>query len=82
MVLRKAGYNVFGRILGDERSSCHIGLGVKLEDGSYLLAVHFNQSGNHMSGPYRTMLELDTALGFGNNYYERGPFFCDWNERF
>jgi hypothetical protein len=32
-VLTKAGYDVFGRILGDE-IECHIGLGIRLEDGS------------------------------------------------
>ena len=78
IVLTKAGYDVFGRVVGDETVDCHIGLGIRLEDGSYLLAVHFNGSGNHMSGPYKTLLELDKALGYGYGYKERGPFYFNW----
>jgi hypothetical protein len=37
-VLTKAGYDVFGRIVGVGSIYCHIGLGIGLEDGSYLLA--------------------------------------------
>jgi hypothetical protein len=77
-VLTKAGYDVFGRIVGDENIYCHIGLGIRLEDGSYFLAVHFNQRGNHMSGPYKTILELDRALGYGRGFYKRGAFTFDW----
>jgi len=78
-VLTKAGYDVFGRIVGD-RSVCHIGLGIKLEDGSYFLAVHFDRLRNHMSGPYKTLLRLDQALGYGNPHYPqlRGPFNFTW----
>jgi len=83
MVLKKAGYDVFGRIVGDERVYCHIGLGIKLEDGSYLLAVHFNKSRNHMSGPHKTILELDKVLGFGRyRFNQRDYFYFDWNTRF
>jgi hypothetical protein len=76
-VLTKAGYDVFGRIVGNK--PCHIGLGVKLEDGSYLLAVSFSNT-NYMSGPHKTMLELDKRLGYGGIGYEkiRGPFHFDW----
>ena len=79
-VLSRAGYDVFGRIVGDERISCHIGLGVRLKDDSYLLAVNFNGV-NQMSGPYKTLLELDQALGYGS-YKQRGDFQFDWNSRF
>lgn len=77
-VLTKAGYDVFGRVVGDENVYCHIGLGIRLEDGSYFLAVHFNQRGNHMSGPYKTILELDKALGYRRGFYGRGAFTFDW----
>lgn len=77
-VLTKAGYDVFGRIVGDIGTVCHIGLGIRLEDGSYLLAVDFDPRGNHMSGPYKTLLELDQALGYGSRYQRRGPLFFDW----
>lgn len=76
-VLTKAGYDVFGRVVGDETIRCHIGLGIRLEDGSYFLAVDFNGV-NHMSGPYKTLLELDRALGYGTRFHGRGPFFFDW----
>ena len=52
----------------------HIGLGIRLENGSYLLAVDFTPAGNHMSGPYKTLLELDQALGYGVRYKTRDPF--------
>jgi hypothetical protein len=79
LVLTKAGYDVFGRIVGNQSGYCHIGLGVKLEDGSYLLAVNFSFT-NYMRGPYKTILELDKALGYGGIEYEkkRGPFLFDW----
>ena len=77
-VLSKAGYDVFGRIVGDTKTSCHIGLGVKLDDGSYLLAVEFDHSGNQMSGPYETLLEVDKAIGYGKRFSERGPFQFNW----
>ena len=67
--------------MGDERVYCHIGLGIRLEYGSYFLAVHFNGA-NHMSGPYKTLLELDRALGYGTYWHQRGPFYFDWNRRF
>jgi hypothetical protein len=41
---------------------------IELDDGSYLLAVHFNLFGNPMSGPYKTLRELDQALGYGSKY--------------
>jgi hypothetical protein len=83
VVLSKAGYDVFGRIVGDERVYCHIGLAIRLEDGSYILAVNFNQFGNHMSGPHKTVLELDQSLGYGPyRFNQRAPFHFDWNERF
>jgi hypothetical protein len=75
-VLSKAGYDVFGRIVG-ESPSVHIGLGIKLEDGSYILAVNFRNM-NIMTGPHKTMLELDEALGYGPGYRQRGPFHFDW----
>ncbi len=77
-VLTKAGYDVFGRIVGDERT-VHIGLGIRLEDGSYLLAVNFRTT-NNMSGPYKTLLELDKALGYGGyGYKKRDAFYFDWH---
>ena len=77
-ILTKAGYDVFGRIVGDESIKCHIGLGIRLEEGSYLLAVNFDSRRNHMSGPHKTILELDQALGYGYSYRQRGPFTFDW----
>jgi hypothetical protein len=77
-VLTKAGYDVFGRSFDLHTWPNHVGLGVKLKDGTYLLAVHFNQTGNHMSGPYKTLLELDRALGYGSNYNTRDSFYFDW----
>ena len=71
--LTKAGYDAFGRFLG-EFPNDHIVLGIKLEDGSYFLAVDFNQTGNHMKGPYKTLLELDQAVGYGSRYKSREPF--------
>lgn len=77
-ILIKAGYDVFGRHLNKGQKIDHVGLGIKLPDGSYLLAVHFNRYGNHMSGPYKTLLELDQALGYGTWYQTRDPFFFNW----
>ena len=77
-VLTKAGYDVFGRSFDLDSWPNHIGLGVKLKDGTYLLAVHFGRGGNHMSGPYKTLLELDRALGYGTRYMTRDSFFFDW----
>ena len=78
-ILSKAGYDVFGRIVGDENVTCHIGLGVKLDDGSYLLAVNFYGWGNNMSGPHKTILELDQALGYGpGKHNQRGPWDFHW----
>jgi hypothetical protein len=76
-VLTKAGYDVFGRYLNKGIGPGHIGLGIRLEDGSYFLAVDFNGT-NHMSGPYKTLLEFDQALGYGALYKKRDPFFFDW----
>lgn len=77
IILSKAGYDVFGRIVGNGRSSVHIGLGLKLDDGSYLLAVNLIDS-NNLSGPYSTILELDRALGFGPSYPSREYFYFTW----
>jgi hypothetical protein len=78
-ILSNAGYNVFGRHLNKGIRPDHIGLGIKLEDGSYLLAVDFRgDSRNHMSGPYKTILELDKALGYGYRYHTKDPFYFDW----
>ena len=78
VILSKAGYDVFGRIVGNIRSEFHIGLGVRLDDGSYLLAVNFKGQDNDMSGPYKTLLELDRALGYGPSYNGRGSFSFTW----
>jgi len=79
LALTKAGYNCFGRLLGGNRYPNHVGLGVELEDGSYLLAVHFDRGGNHMRGPYKTLLELDRALGHGKFYrWLREPWHFSW----
>lgn len=82
IVLTKAGYDVFGRILEKpkvEPNLCHIGLGIRLEDGSYLLAVDFGSGGdNRMSGPYKTLYGLDQALSRGVRYQKRGPFYFNW----
>ena len=67
--------------MGDVNVYAHVGLGIRLDHGSYFLAVHFNQLGNHMSGPYNTVLELDKALGYGRGFHRRGPFIFDWPRR-
>jgi hypothetical protein len=75
IVLSRAGYDVFGRLVGPEdRLPNHVGLGIKLEDGTYLLAVNFDRGRNHMGGPFSTILELDKALGYGF-YAKRGPYY-------
>lgn len=79
IVLSRSGYHVFGRIVGND-NKCHIGLGVTLEDGTYLLAVDFNGR-NSMSGPYRSILEVDEALGYGSAYKARGAFNFNWHSR-
>lgn len=76
IVLSKAGYEVFGRIV-ERGNTCHIGLGLKLDEGSYLLAVNMRDS-NNMSGPYSTILELDRALGYGPSYPTRDFFHFTW----
>ena len=77
--LSKSGYDVFGRIVGDRNISCHIGLVIRFEDESYVLAVDFrSDSHNHMSGPYKTLLEVDQSLGYGSRYRQRGRFNFHW----
>ncbi len=77
-VLTKAGYKVSGRRVG--KRYCHIGTYIKLENGSYLLAVDLRRNGtNNMSGPYKTILEIDQALGYGHRFGpQRSEFYFDW----
>ncbi|NNK85689.1 MAG: hypothetical protein HKO91_09080, partial [Desulfobacterales bacterium] len=76
--LTKAGYKCFGRLVHGKSFPNHVGLGIELDDGSYLLAVHFNLWGNNMSGPHKTLLELDQALGYGSKYSNRGSWDFSW----
>jgi hypothetical protein len=78
IVLTRAGYDVFGRAFDLHTSPNHVGLGVRLPDGTFLLAVHFDYGRNHMSGPYKTLLELDQALGYGSQYSTRQGFNFNW----
>jgi hypothetical protein len=81
ITLTRAGYDVFGRIVGDENTSCHIGLVIRLEDKSYLVAVDFRSNDyNHMNGPFKTLLEADKSLGYGYQYRQRGQFNFTWRK--
>ena len=75
ITLTKAGYNVFGRHLGKiQVPNDHVILVIKLKNGVYYSAVDFSPNGNHMRGPYKTLLELERALGYGSYYKSREPF--------
>jgi len=80
--LKRAGYDVFGRLLKTPKGNpglAHVGLGIRLEDGSYFLAVNFGSgSDNLMSGPYETLYGLDQALSRGIPYQKRGFFNFNW----
>ena len=80
IALKRSGYDVFGRIVSNSTRNCHIGLGVRLPNGSFLLAVHFNRWGNHMCGPFNSIPELDKALGYGTKYALRNIFNFDWQK--
>jgi hypothetical protein len=78
VALSRAGYKVFGRIIGSgSPSDWHVGLVAELEDGTYLMAVNFKRS-NVMTGPHRTLREADQALGLSPSKNLRGPFNFDW----
>lgn len=72
--LKKAGYSTFGRRVFTAGPDGHIGLAIKTDDGLYHLVVNFTPRGNSMSGPYKTILEVDKALGYGTRVYNRQSF--------
>jgi len=78
IVLSKAGYDLIGRFYNKEATINHIILGIKLEDGSYFKAVDFGRRGNIMGGPYKTVLEMDQAAGYGRWYQTREAFSFHW----
>ena len=62
-VLRRAGYKTFGRQVhwtADNRG--HVGAGIVLDDGRYLLVVDFSSWGNRMTGTYTDISEVDDKL--------------------
>lgn len=73
-MLKRSGYQTFIRSVvwgPDVWLDCHSGSGIILEDGRYLIVADFNVSGNHMSGPYRTIEELDNTLSRGHSIVDR-----------
>ena len=71
VALSRGGYSVFGRRVYNGPDDAHIGLATKLEDGSYSLLIDFSRGGNTKRGPFKTLKEVDSALGYGNRYFGR-----------
>ena len=60
-ILDRSGYKTFYITVGDDLNS-HIGSGIKLDDGSYLVVVDFGTNGNLTGGPYKSRHEVRKQL--------------------
>ena len=49
----------------DDWNNVHMGMGIKLKYGGYLLVVDFSRSGNNLSGPYTDISQVDHQLARG-----------------
>jgi len=75
LAMSKAGYETYCRVVYNGDNDGHIGLAVKLKDGTFLGAVNFDHNiKNRVCGPFKTILEFDKALGYESKYMFRSSF--------
>jgi hypothetical protein len=73
IALSKAGYQTYRRFVYNDGNG-HMGLAIKLSDKTFLVAVNFRGGRNRVVGPYKTILEVDQALGYGSRFNNRSSF--------